>query len=176
MPENRGYTLLELLIYVGVVAIIIAAVSVLLLWGIRLRAKIQAQEEVLKQTERAMAVMLAEIREAQSVYTPTSAFATTTGQLSLQTSRHIPEGEESGYIDFFLCGTRVCMKEESQNPVAITSENIIIESLVFDLIGRETGFPSIRISISSRYNTQAQRPEYQAAVTLRSSATLRRPK
>jgi type II secretory pathway pseudopilin PulG len=175
MPCNKGYTLLELLIYVGVITLVIAAMSVLLMWGIRLRAKIQAQEEVFKQTERAMAVMLAEIREAQSVYTPTSIFATSTGQLSLRTLRHIPQGEESGYIDFFLCGTRVCMKEESQNPVAITSENIIIESLVFDLIGKDTGFPSIRISISSRYNTQAQRPEYQAVVTLRSSATLRRP-
>lgn len=173
---NKGYTLVELLLYVAVVTLIIAAISVLLLWGIRLRAKTQVQEEVLKQAERAMAVMLREIREAQSVYAPTSAFATSTGQLSLQTLRHIPEGEGSGYIDFFLCGTRICIKKESQNPAAITSENVLLDSLVFDFIGGETDFPSLRISMTAQYSTQSQRPEYQAVVTLRSSAALRVPR
>lgn len=171
--KSKGFTLLELLIYIAIIAFVITAVSALLLWGIRMRAKAKITDEVSRQADRAMAIMLREVREAQSVYTPTSVFFASPGQLSLQSAKYVTAGEGVGYIDFFLCGSRLCLKKEGQNPVAFTSENVAIDELVFSPVGGSADPSAVRISLTLRYNSPAQQPAYTGSVTLQSSATIR---
>jgi len=95
--------------------------------------------------------MASEIREAQGVYTPTMTAPTST-QLSLETTKNLPVGETSTYVDFFLCGTRLCVKRESQTPQAITSEKIDIQTLEFTQV--QTGVASsIHIEVEASYLT-----------------------
>ena len=54
-----------------------------------------------------MDIMVREIKEAKSVYTPT----TNSSQLSLETINYLPVDEENTYIDFFLCGSSLCLKK-----------------------------------------------------------------
>ncbi len=160
---KKGFTLIEILIYISVLAIVFLAVSSFLTWSIKTSAKATAIREATDNGRRAMEIITREIRGAKGIYTPTS----TSTQLSLET-------KTSTFVDFYLCGSptsTICLKEESQEPIAITSESVQVRSLVFTQISTTT--PSIRIQMGLDYKTQAKLPEYQASVDLTSTVSLR---
>ena len=165
---KSGFTLMEILIYIAVLAIIVLAVSAFLTWSIKSNAKTEAMREVSDNARRAMEIMTYEIREAKSIYTLTS----TSTQFSLETTHYLPEGETFTYIDFYLCDSNLCLKKESQNPISLTSDSVEVKNLVFDQI--ITGeAPSIQINLKIDYKNPNKRPEYQASVELNSTASLR---
>lgn len=161
MRKSNGFTLVEMLIYIVTLVIVIGTVTTILLWMVRASNQVHAKNEVVANVERALAQMTNEIREAQGMYTPTSA---TPSQLSLETRKNPPAGETSTYVDFFLCGARLCVKRESQAPQAITSEKIEVQSLEFTQV--QTGSaPSIQIAMEASYLTASATA--QATVSLR---------
>ncbi len=171
--KQKSFTLIEVLIYIAVLSIIILIVSAFFLWAIRSNAKTTAMREVLDNARRAMEIMTHEIKEAKSVYAPTSVFDSHPGQLSLEAKRYLPTGENTTYIDFYLCGSRICLKKESQNPIALTSDRVEISSLVFSQVATTSTTPSIQINLKVDYKAPAQKPEYQASFVATSTASLR---
>lgn len=171
---KKGFTFIEILIYVGVLAVILLAVSSFFLWTVRSNAKTKAEIEALESARLAMGILTSEIREADSVYSPTSAFSTSAGQLSLETAKYLSAGETLSFIDFYLCSERLCFKKEGQDPVALTSDKTEIEFLEFSQILTTSTAPSIKINLKMNYKTQAARPELNASVNLSSVSALRR--
>lgn len=170
---RKGFTLTEVLVYIAVLAIIITAVSSFLLWQITSGAKSRAIRETQYNAQRALSIMTQEIREAKSIYTPTSVFDVNPGQLSLATAKYALAGEDTSYIDFFICGTQLCLKKESQNPVAITSGTVRISNLVFSQIATTSTAPSIQINLRVDYMATSTRPEYQASFAATSTVSIR---
>ena len=164
-----GFTLTEVLVYVAVLSIIISAVSGFLIWTVRSNTKAKVMRETQDNARRAMEIMTYEIKEAKSVYTPT----TTSNQLCLETTHNLPEGEKTTYIDFYLCEDRLCLKKESQSPIALTSDRVKVSNLVFTQIATASPIPSIQIDLQINYKSPANRPEYQAELNLKSTASLR---
>lgn len=176
MSNQKSFTLIEILVYIAVLAIITVAVSSFFLWFIHSNTKARAMRETLDNTRRAMEIMTYEIKEAKSIYIPT----TTSTQLSLESTKHLPEGETVSYIDFYLCGTQLCFKSEpassiatSSKPLALTSDQVEVKNLVFLQIATTSTKPSVRINLKIDYKNPADRPEYQASVNLTSTASLR---
>lgn len=170
--NKKGFTLMEVLVYVAVLVIIITAVSSFFLWLIKSNTKAKVMRETLDNARRVMEIMSYEIKEAKSVYTPTSIFDSHPGQLSLETIHYLPEGEKTTYINFYLCEDRLCFKKEDLNPIALTSDRVRVANLVFNqIITGET--PSIQINLKVDYKGPTNRPEYQASVNLKSTASLR---
>jgi type II secretory pathway pseudopilin PulG len=171
--NGAGFTLMEILIYVGVLAIVILTISSFFLWITRSNAKAKAMRETLENAKRAMEIMTSEIREAESIYTPTSVFSTSSGQISLETKKYLPEGEETSYIDFYLCENHLCLKKEGENPIALTSDSVEIKNLEFNLITTTSTLPSIQINLKVDYKNPQNRPELIASVILNSTVSLR---
>lgn len=166
--NGGGFTLIEVLVYIGVLGIVIVVTSSFLIWSTHSNNKAKIMKETLDQTRRAMEIMIYEIKEAKSIYIPT----TTSTQLSLETLHYLPEGEKTSYIDFYLCGTQLCLKKESQNPITLTSDKVEVNSLVFTQV--ITGqIPSIQVELKVDYKNPSNQPEYQASVNLTSTASLR---
>ncbi len=171
--KGAGFTLIEVLIYIAVLVIIITAVSAFFLWGIRSNTKAKVMRETLDNSTRAMETLTREIKEAKSIYTPTSVFDSHPGgQLSLETNKYLPVGESTTYIDFYLCGTQLCLKKESQDPIALTSDKVEVSNLVFSRIITNE-IPSVQVSLNVDYKDSTGRPEYQASVNLISTVSLR---
>jgi len=178
--SGGGFTLIEVLVYIGVLGIILTAVFSLLITSNRSNIKAKVMRETQEDASRAMDIMVREIKEAKSVYTPTSDFDITTDpvQLSLETINYLPTDEEVAYIDFFLCGPSLCFKKEPQTlgavqpPVSITKDNVEVNNLVFTRIvsGDST---SVQIELGMNYKNPSNRPEYQATVNLTYTASLR---
>lgn len=162
---------MEILIYIAVLVIIISAVSSFFLWATRVNAKVRAMREVTDNTRRVMEIMSYEIKEAKSIYTLTS----TSTQLSLETTHYLPSGETLTYIDFYLCGETLktlCLKKESQDPIALTSSRVEVTNLQFQQVVTAT-VPSIQINLKIDYKAPVTKPEYQASFTTTSTVSLR---
>lgn len=168
--RKYGFTLIEVVVYIGVLGIILIAIFSLLIASNRSNIKARAMRETSEDAKRAMDVMVREIKEAGSVYAPIT--DNYPNQLSLETTNYLPTGEEATYIDFFLCGTSLCFKKESQNPFAITKENVEVNSLVFTRIVSGDS-ESVQIELGMNYKNPSGKPEYQATVDLTSTASLR---
>ena len=167
-PKEKSFTLMEILVYIAVLGLVIGTVSSFLIWSIHSNTKAKVMRETLDNARRTMEIMSYEIREAKSIYTPT----TTSNQLSLETIHYLPEGEKNTFIDFYLCDNRLCLKKESQNPIALTSDRVEVNNLVFTRV--ITGnIPSIQINLKVDYKNPTNRPEYQASVNLKSTVSLR---
>lgn len=163
---------MEILVYIAVLSIVIVAIVSFVLWSLRSNTKAKVMREVLDNARRAMEIITYEIKEARSIYSPTSIFDSHPGQLSLETSKYLPEGERTSYIDFYLCNNRLCFKKESQDPIVLTTDNVEVSNLVFTKI--TTGdISSIQIDLKIDYENPANRPEYQASVNLKSTTSLR---
>ena len=170
MNNSRGFTIIELVIYSAALMILVGTVAALLFWMVRANNQVYVRNEVVASMEHALSQMSSEIREAQSVYIPTT--VASPPQISLQTRNNIPADETSTYIDFFLCGTRLCVKRESQNPRALTSEKVEIQSLTFTQV--QTGSaPSIHIVIEAAYVNPGNRLDYAASQRLQTTVSLR---
>lgn len=169
MRNKKGFTVIEIIIYTAVLSIILLAIISFFIWVIQSNNKAKAMRETLNNTRRAMEIMTYEIKEAKSIYMPT----TTTTQLSLETKKYLPEREETSYIDFYLATTTLYFKKESQNPIALTSDNVEVKTLIFNQISTTTTYPSVQINLEIEYKNPNNRPEYSASVNVTSTASLR---
>ncbi|MDP3794348.1 MAG: type II secretion system protein [bacterium] len=162
-----GFTLIELLVYVMVFSLLTVALVSMVLWAVRSATKARAVRETIDNTEYALAVLTREIQEARSVYTPTS----TSTQLSLETALGLPSDEVTTFVDIFICGTGLCLKREAQDPFPITAGAVNVRQLRFSTIGTST--PSVHIDLELAYDNVQSRPEYNAAVRLQTTATVK---
>lgn len=128
--SKHGFSLIEVLIAIAIFSIIILAVTSFFFSVNFSNTRSKANREVQENARRMMDIMTYEIRNAKGIYSPT----TTLNQLSLETTRHLPTGETSTFIDFFLCGANLCLKKESQNPITLNSDTVEVYALSFTRI------------------------------------------
>ena len=167
--NQQGFTLVEMLVYIAIISIIVTVVVSALLWVVRSDTNAKAQRATADSTRNAMRIMTREIREAKDLYAPTMI---TPAQLSLETTANLPPGETSTYIDFFLCGTRLCFKRESQNPVALTSEDVEVTNIVFTEVTTNST-PSVQITLQVEYQNPGNKPELEVAMNATTTVSLR---
>ncbi|MDO8265101.1 MAG: prepilin-type N-terminal cleavage/methylation domain-containing protein [Candidatus Parcubacteria bacterium] len=162
---KKGFTLIEIIIYVSVLVIVVSSVVSFIFWAVNSNTKAKAMAEVSDNFRRAIEIMSSEIREAKSVYTPT----TGANQLSLETKKYLPVGEATSFIDFSLCSTKLCLKKEGQDPEALTSDRVEVYNLYFTPVATTT----VQIGFSIRYKNTNNRPEYNASLAATTTVSIR---
>lgn len=163
---GAGFTLVETLVYIAIVSIVLLLASSFVFYFIQSNTQTRGDREVLENARRALEIITYEINGAKGVYTPT----TVSNQLSLETSKYLPTDEITNYIDFFICGSRICFKKEAQNPIYITSDTVTINNLAFNRISTN-GADSIKINLIMRSNDTIN--GIQPSVNLTSTASPR---
>lgn len=164
--RNKGFTFVEILIYTAIVSIVLLLVSSFVFYLMVSDRQSRADREIGENARRVLEQMVYEINGAKSVYAPT----TSANQLSLETSQYLPSGENTTYIDFFICDLKVCLKKESQPPIPLTSDNVEVNALQFTRVSNN-GYESIKINISVTYKGIANNVQPQISIT--SVASLR---
>lgn len=162
--KNRGFTLIEILVALAIFSVILLTLISSFLAMNNAILKTKADMEVSENARKTLNEITYEIKSAKGIYTPT----TTTNQLSLETSRYLPSGETNTFIDFFLCGTAVCLKKELQDPIALTSNSVQVTNLTFLQISTGTK-PSIQVNLTVNY-PNSNSP---SSITLTSTASIR---
>ena len=169
ISKAKGFTFIEVAVYVAVLAIVFLAVISFFIWSIRTNKKVQAIQEVTTASRRAMEIMTQEIKEAQGLYTPTSSST----QLSLLTAKYLPGNEADTYIDFYLCDTRLCLKKETDDPIAITPGSVEITDLRFTQISSSSA-PSIQINLTLSSVLDYGLSGFQSRLSATATASIRR--
>lgn len=164
--KQGGFTLLEVLVYTAILSLILLLVGAFVFYLNYSNGQSQGDREALENSRRVLEEINYEIMGAKGVYTPT----TTASQLSLETARYLPAGETTTYIDFFMCGDRICMKKESQNSMYLTSDTVIVNNLAFTQIAKN-GSVAIKTDLTVSYKNPANGLAQSVSVT--STASLR---
>ncbi len=98
--KQKGFTMIEVLVYVTLLAIISLVVLLFINQLLGVNETTRRTRESLDNARRALETITQEIRHADSIYTPTSTFGSNPGQLSLATVRDLPSDENLTYVDF----------------------------------------------------------------------------
>lgn len=166
--SGAGFTMVEILVSLGSFSIVFLTIISFVLWANFYNAKTTADGEVAENARRILDLIAYEVRGATSIYTPTS----TSDQLSLETTRYLPTGETITFIDFFLCGSSLCLKKESQSPITIHADSVEISDLSFSQI-LNASTPSVKIDLTVSYKNQHSTTGNYASASLTSTASLR---
>ncbi|MBI4359834.1 MAG: prepilin-type N-terminal cleavage/methylation domain-containing protein [Candidatus Jacksonbacteria bacterium] len=175
LKDNYGFTLIEVLVYVGILTVAVAVMSSFVLAIIRLNSYTATTADVLRSAERAVEIIDQEIRLAESVYTETSVFGASPGQLSVVTRVGAPPGETETYVDFYIDDGRLYVKREGQTPELIIAQDIRITNFTLTRFTK-AGAPSsqaIRIDLTARRDTLATASSYTGEVHLFKTSSLR---
>ncbi len=146
MNGQQGFTMVELLVSLAIFSMIFLLLLAFIFTLNFANYTTKSDRGALDNARSALDQMTYEIKNAKGIYTPT----TTQHQLSLQTTHYLPAGETTTFIDFFLCGSRLCLKKESYDPVAITSDSVQIQSLTFTQVVTGQSL-SIKIDMTVNY-------------------------
>lgn len=170
---EKGFTFIELIVYVATFAIVITVVTLFVFSLIQAQAKARIMEAVSNNSQRVMEIITLEIKNAQDIYLPDSVFDQHPGKLTVKTIRYRPEGEATTYLDFYLNeSSQLLFKREGEPAESLTSKNIKIEKLIFKHL-TASSTESIQIELTAVYESSSQQAAYRATSTLTSSAALR---
>ncbi|OGH79089.1 MAG: hypothetical protein A2469_04625 [Candidatus Magasanikbacteria bacterium RIFOXYC2_FULL_40_16] len=171
--SGAGFSLVEMIMYVMIMAIVATMVAAFLPQLVRNNMYVQARSEVLGNIKSALETMSQEVRHASSVYTPTSVFDASPGQLSLETVRNAVAGEDYTFVDFFVDDGGLYVKKEGQVEQIIVSEKIQVESLTFTHLNSVDQHQAVRISITASFDTPSSEVQDQSRVTLTTTVSFR---
>lgn len=173
LKANKGFTLIEMLLYTGLLSFVSVLVVAFIYWTIQTQIKARSQIEVINNFRQAMEVMAKEIKSSERVYMPTSAFDSVPAQLSLETTKDLPSGENITYVDFYLYQGRLFMKKEGMPPFPLTSEQVRVTDLTFShfssLTNPDAPF-SVRINLEVSMNISTAKPAWSAQTSFSGSA------
>ncbi|MGH7926327.1 MAG: PulJ/GspJ family protein [Candidatus Binatia bacterium] len=173
-PRNQwGLTLIEILVYTGLLATMIVVLTLFAVQVIRRNAHAQLAAQTLDNARGAMAVITQDIRHATGVYSPTSVFSSHPGQLSLVTTQELPAGEDETYVDFYVDDEQLYVKREEAAAEAITSNNVRVTSMTFLYLHQTSSAPAIRVSLTVEPRDTSAQASSEGSVTLTTTASLR---
>jgi type II secretory pathway pseudopilin PulG len=171
--NQKGFTLLEMVVYIGLVVIVAGLVINFALSLITSYGKTQASKEAMNNASFALDTIVNEIRQASKIYSPTSVFAPTDpGQLSLETLLNPPANETSTYVDFYVDNNKLYLKRESQSALALTSDRVKVKNLTFTRLTPPNAPESVKVQITVGYNAPAG-SSFDISTTLNATASLR---
>jgi len=170
--SHKGFTLIELLVYVALLVVVATLIAGFVPKLIRGYLTTQAKEEVLTNTINALETINQEVRHATSVYADTSVFDDSYGQLSLETTRDLPDDESTTYVDIYLDDGSLYLKREGEDPTIITSTKVEITDLTFVQFGSGDN-PAIRTTMTMWYANTSEKIQTSTVTTLSGSASLR---
>ena len=171
--KQSGFTLIELTIYIALLALIGTVLTLFITQVIRRNAHAELTSRTLDNARGAMSLITQEVRQANAIYTPTSVFNSNPGQLSLVTTLNIPTGENETYVDFYVDDQRLYRKREGQSAELITSEQVVVSDLTFAHLHQSSISPAVRISITIQPAVAATAALDESTVTLTTTTALR---
>lgn len=134
LKSSKGYTLVEMLLYVVLLGIIVIVIAGVFLTISRTNSRAMSLIEINSNAYSAMDRMAYEIANAENVYLPTSNFtnfnydAARANQFSLKSEQDPALNENIGFLDFYMENNTIFLKQDGAAPIALTSKNVRVES------------------------------------------------
>lgn len=147
--DNNGFTLIELVIYVGLFAAAAVIIVGIFLAAFRAFLVIRGEQAAMNNASLALRAVMLEARHADPVYTPTSAFGVSDGRLSFRSTRLVPADHEFSYVDIYLDNGVLYLRRDDGSPeIAITSADVAISEFLIERF-TEGDAEGLRVTITA---------------------------
>jgi type II secretory pathway component PulJ len=161
-----GFTLIEILLALGISATVIVITSAILVLALGARAKSEALNEAGSEGRQVTEIIVQTIRNAGSVSTPADGASGNSLELAMPSGDQDPTTVE-------LHNGKIMMKEGNQDAVALTGNKVKVDNLTFRNLSR-SGSPGI---VQIEINLEAINPQnlqsFSANFIFKTSAALR---
>lgn len=144
--SKKGFTLIEYIVYLAVFSALSIATISMILGLIEVSRKASALQDIHDNARVTMETLAQEIRQAKSIYTPTSILGSNPGQLSLETKNYVSSGDPHTYVDVYIDGSSIYIKREGQEATRLTSKNVHVKNLTFTPLN-QASTPALRITL-----------------------------
>lgn len=166
--QPQGFTLVELLLYTSLLAIIVSVVSIGAATLLEGRIKSQTIGEVEQQGQQVLQYIAQVARNAEAVTAPPAGSSAAALTLDVPTVADDPT-----VLDISAGALRVT--EGAGSPVVLTNDDVTASGLTVTNLSR-TGTPgTVRIEFTLTYSNPTGRNELDYSKTFYASASLRRP-
>jgi len=164
LKKSKGFTLIELILYVGIVGVVLLVVSIFFMTLLTSRIKNETVSEVELQGTQVVQMITQNIRNAEAVSVPAKG----------ETSSSLVITKEDENIAFSLDDGVIYTQEGSGNLINLTNNRVLVSSLLFENTGKENAPDSIRINFILSHVNHTGRNEYSFTKSFLGSASLRR--
>lgn len=164
--NNRGFTLLEVIIYVGILGMVSVFVINTILITSTSFAKSRVKRNLTVQAGEAMERMLREIRLASSVNTGSSVLGSNPGRLFLNTAVSATN-TASITREFFLSGSTLVMREAGSADIHLTSETDITSIIFRRITTAESEAVRVEMAAEDGFNKTKSSANFYGTAILR---------
>ena len=129
LPQSReretGFTMVEAVVYVGLLLLIVTGVTLFLLSIFRADVAARAEQRAVANAVFALQAIERETRHADEIYDATSMFGVDDSQISLRTPRESPADHIVGYTDIYLDNGVLYLRRDDGTPLlALTAGDV----------------------------------------------------
>ena len=163
---TAGFTLVELILYVGIASVILLVISLFLATVLESRVKNQTIAEVDQVATQAIQIITQTIRNSDSINSPLAGQSSETLSLKLSDLSKNP-------TNFDLAFGSIRIIEGTAQPVPITGPQVIVSNLSFQNLSRPDTVGLVRIQFTLTYASSSGRNEMDYTKDFYTSASLR---
>ena len=164
---NKAFTLIEFLIYIGIVGIVLIVAGAIALNILFDKAKLTAIEEVNQNARFVMEKIAERVRNAETINSPAQ------GNFASSLSLKMSDANLDPTV-FDLSDGIVRIQEGSGLPINLTSDEITVANFQFTNVSYTDTPGAIRIQATMRFNSQSGRQEYELEKNYYSTANIRK--
>lgn len=163
--KNKGFTLVELIIYIAIIGTIFIVMTGFL-WNVILgNIKETAYQEIQQNSRFAMIKITQEIKKATGINIPLPGNSANSLSLVMAVPHLNP-------TVFDVVGGKLRITQGISGPYELTSDQVIVSNLQFDNLSYPDTPGTIRIEMIVDHINPGARAEYEASISLRSSISL----
>lgn len=169
--ENKksGFSILEIVIYVGLLGILAVVITNALIQISGLYHRARAEREILSNARLILETINKSLEQAATVYGPTSKFYTPAGQLSLITPIGATTEHTTSYIDYYIDNGRIWTRQEGQTAQPISAADVRVNKFMLERIMQGLNHEAVKITLQVDYAV----PQYPTSIILNSTMALR---
>ena len=164
-PNRRGTSLIELLIYIAIMGIMMAAVMSFIISNRKVEERDEAISEVVTQGNSIVEIISQATRNGVSVTAPVLQASGSSLSLTVDS----PDNT----LVFALSSGKVTIKRGSAAAVNLNSDKVVFSSLTFKNLGNASTNGSINFQFTANYLNPGSRSELNYTQTFFGSASLR---
>jgi prepilin-type N-terminal cleavage/methylation domain-containing protein len=166
---ERGFTLLELIIYIALLATVVVAAAMIALQFTITQAKAAVYAQASRNAQFAMSRIESEVREADSITVGSSVFGSNPGTLTLATS--VPANSPT---IFTVTNGQLTVKQGAGAAIPLTEPDVTVTEFTLENLSPNARTQNIRIHIKVSLPTSTANTDIQTTVQLDSTVRIRR--
>ncbi len=163
--KKKSFTLIELLIYLGIVAGILVVAGAFTWSIIKGSAKGACVREVQQNGRLAMEVITREIKAASGINSPLAGESAETLSLIMSDSGLNP-------TIFELSNDQILLSQGVDGPYTLTTDQVLVSNLDFTNLSYADTSGTVRIEMTLDYNNLGSQTAYEASIDLSTTVSL----